>query len=130
MTRLEIKAPKETDFSDLKAVTQEEWFQQVFGKAVFISRTKPQMTVKQDNWKGTVIHQRRNYYVIAKPGRQQGDEPKVERKYRLPADLVKGIEERANSDRCNQVDVVEAALRAYLSQSHQLGKLGSQQPAV
>lgn len=111
---LKVTAPKETDFSNLRTVLQEAWFQQAFGKSVFISKTKPQTAVHQDNLKGIVTHQRKRYYVIAKPGRQQGDAPKVECKYRLPADLVQAIEARAEADRCNKVDVVEAALRAYL----------------
>lgn len=115
---LQVAAPKETDFSDakaLKAVAQEDWFQQAFGKAVFISRTKPQSSVHQENLKGVITHQRKRYWVIAKAsGRQQGEKSKVSVSITIPEEVKAAADARAEAERCYFSNVVEAALTAYL----------------
>ncbi|MBD2261354.1 hypothetical protein [Pseudanabaena sp. FACHB-2040] len=85
-----------------------------FGKAYFLAKKKPTTAALLDRVTGTIVQGRITHYVIAKPARQIGDRPKVEKKFKLDADLVEAIEDRAEQDRCFLVDVVEAALSKYL----------------
>lgn len=93
---------------DIEAVRES-----AFQKSSFICKKKPRTKVLVDRILGTITQSRKKYWVVAKPGRQVGDRPKVDKRFKLDPELVDFIEALAKTRRCYQVDIVEAALKEY-----------------
>ncbi|MEO1399696.1 MAG: hypothetical protein AAFV72_00395 [Cyanobacteria bacterium J06635_1] len=98
----EISIPKDTDLDWARV----EYFQ----KASFICKKKPRNKALVEQILGTIRQNRKKYWVVAKPGRQIGDKPKVSKRFELPEDLCDWLKTQAEHEACYQVDIVVRAL--------------------
>lgn len=78
------------------------------GDAALIEMTDDIDKVTCQRCLGTVTGKKRS-------NRQQGDEPKQERKIKIAAELVRMWDDRALRDGKTKTEIIEAALRQYLS---------------
>lgn len=106
MTIREVKAHEDEDLEKVR--------EDVFGRACFISKTKPKTQELQQRIVGTITQSRKKFWVVAKPARQVGAEPKVRATLSLEADLHRRMEKYATDNGLTKTDVVEAALKEFL----------------
>jgi uncharacterized protein (DUF4415 family) len=93
-----------------------------WGSSYFLSKTKPKTEAMQALLAGKINQQvvedgkrrRLSFWVVRKPPRQQGDQPKAKVAITLDADLLALVDARAEADRSYRSTVIEAALREYL----------------
>jgi uncharacterized protein (DUF4415 family) len=93
-----------------------------WGSSYFLSKTKPKTEAMQALLAGKINQQvvqdgkrrRLSFWVVRKPPRQQGDQPKAKVAITLDADLLAQVDARAEADRSYRSTVIEAALREYL----------------
>jgi uncharacterized protein (DUF4415 family) len=93
-----------------------------WGSSYFLSKTKPKTPEVLARLAGKINQQvvedgkrrRLSFWVVRKPPRQQGDQPKAKVAITLDADLLAQVDARAESDRSYRSTVIEAALREYL----------------
>lgn len=78
------------------------------GDAALIQMTDDINQVTCQRCLGTVTGKRRS-------NRQQGDEPKQERKIKISAELIRLWDQRATKDGVTRTAIIEAALREYLA---------------
>jgi hypothetical protein len=93
-----------------------------WGSSYFLSKTKPKTPEVLARLAGKINQQvvedgkrrRLSFWVVRKPPRQQGDQPKAKVAITLDADLLALVDARAEADRSYRSTVIEAALREYL----------------
>ena len=93
-----------------------------WGSSYFLSKTKPKTEAMQALLAGKINQQvvedgkrrRLSFWVVRKPPRQQGDQPKAKVAITLDADLLALVDARAEADRSYRSTVIEAALRESL----------------
>jgi uncharacterized protein (DUF4415 family) len=93
-----------------------------WGSSYFLSKTKPKTPEVLARLAGKINQQvtqdgkrrRLSFWVVRKPPRQQGDQPKAKVAITLDADLLAQVDARAEADRSYRSTVIEAALREYL----------------
>jgi uncharacterized protein (DUF4415 family) len=93
-----------------------------WGSSYFLSKTKPKTEAMQALLAGKINQQvvedgkrrRLSFWVVRKPPRQQGDQPKAKVAITLDADLLAQVDAQAEADRSYRSTVIEAALREYL----------------
>ena len=93
-----------------------------WGSSYFLSKTKPKTEAMQALLAGKINQQvvedgkrrRLSFWVVRKPPRQQGDQPKAKVAITLDADLLALVDARAEAERSYRSTVIEAALREYL----------------
>lgn len=106
MTIREVKAHED---ENLEMVRED-----IFGKACFISKTKPRTAELQARIVGTITQSRKKYWVVSKPARQVGTEPKERITISLDAGLYRRLTAHAEGLACSKTEVVEKALAGYL----------------
>jgi hypothetical protein len=93
-----------------------------WGSSYFLSKTKPKTPEVLARLAGKINQQvtqdgkrrRLSFWVVRKPPRQQGDQPKAKVAITLDAGLLALVDARAEADRSYRSTVIEAALREYL----------------
>lgn len=94
-----------------------------WGSSYFLSKTKPKTPEMLARVSGKINQQmtdqdgkrrRLSFWVVRKPPRQQGDQPKSKVAITLDSDLLAQADAQAEADRSYRSTVIEAALRAFL----------------
>ena len=103
---------------DPKVAMEEEW-----GKAYFLSKTKPKTAELAARIAGKINQsvmedgKRRRFawWVVAKPNRQVGDQPKDKVTITLDRDLLEAVDREAEQAETYRSSIIELAIRRYLA---------------
>ena len=103
---------------DPKVTMEEEW-----GKAYFLSKTKPKTAELAARISGkinqTVIEdgkrRRLAWWVVAKPNRQAGDQPKDKVTITIDHALLEAIDREAEQAETYRSSIIELAIKLYLA---------------